>query len=79
MDRRAKAAELATRLRDAAAQQDPVAKAAIELVQLTLVEAKESLVDAAGDDMLRVQGAARQLQRLYRELTTTPPTIKSGA
>lgn len=68
--------ELEQRLRDAAKQQDPIAAAAIKLVQLSLEQVKESLVDAAGDDMLRMQGAARQLTRLHKELTTAPPSIQ---
>ena len=66
-------------LRDAARQQDPAARATVEMVELMLVDVKEALVDAAGDDMLRIQGAARLLQRVYRELTVEPPSIKHGA
>lgn len=69
-------AELTARLRDAARQQDPIARAAVELVQLSAAEAKESLVEAAGDDMLRRQGAARHLAKLHKDLTTQPPMIK---
>lgn len=68
-------AELAGRLRDAAKLEDPVALAAVELVKLSGDEAKESLVVMDGNDMLRMQGAARHLRALYRELTTTPPSI----
>lgn len=78
-ERRERAAELATRLRDAAKQQDPIAKSVVELVLLTFEEQKESLVEAVGDDMLRRQGAAQMLSKLYRELTIVPPTIKPGA
>lgn len=67
--------ELAKQLREAAHLQDPTAKAAIELVKLSADMAKESLVSAAGDDMLRLQGAARHLTKLHTELTTTPPNI----
>lgn len=67
--------ELSARIRDMAKQQDPVAQAAIELVGVLLEAAKESLVTTDGNDMLRKQGAARQLKNLYDELTTTPPTI----
>lgn len=75
---KARTVELAAKLREAAKAQDPIAKAAIELVKLSMDDAKESLVAADGDDMLRAQGSARQLQRLYKELTVTPPSI-SGA
>lgn len=68
--------ELATRLREAARLQDPIAKTAVDLVRLSLDSLKESLVLVDGDDMLRKQGAARELQRLYKELTIAPPSIK---
>lgn len=70
---RDKVAELVSRLRDAARLQDPLAQAVIELVKLSGDMAKESLVSAEGDDMLRLQGAARHMTRLYKELTTQPP------
>lgn len=76
MDSRRRIAELAQQLRDAARLQDPLAKVAVELVKLSAEEAKESLVDATGDDMLRVQGAARQLKKLHRELTMAPPSVQ---
>lgn len=67
--------ELAGKVREAAKLHDPVAKTTVEIVKLCLDELKESLVTAEGDDMLRTQGAARQLEKLYRELTVTPPSI----
>jgi hypothetical protein len=70
-----RAAELSAKLRDAAKMQDPLAQAVVELVKLISDEAKESLVMAVGDDMLRQQGAAQRLRQLHRELTTAPPTI----
>lgn len=73
-DHRTRAVELAKRLRDAARMQDPTAQAAVDLVKLHMDTLKDSLVDADGDGMLRAQGAARYLGKLYRELTTTPPT-----
>lgn len=76
MARKDQVTELAKRLRDAAQMQDPIAKAAIELVKLSADDLKERLVDADGEDMLRVQGAAQQFNRLYRELTTNPPSIQ---
>ncbi len=75
MTNKERMAELAGRLRDAAKQQDPIAKAVIDLVRLTLDELKDSLVMVDGDDMLRKQGAAREMTRLYKELTVTPPSI----
>lgn len=67
--------ELAGKVRDAARLHDPIAKTAVEIVKLCLDDARESLVSAEGNDMLRVQGAARQLEKLYRELTVVPPSI----
>lgn len=72
---KARTTELTARLRDAAMLQDPVATAAVELVRLLLEDTKDVLVMAAGDDMLRVQGAAQQLQRLHKDLTKIPPSI----
>jgi len=71
-----KITDLAKRLREAAQAQDPIAQAVIELVKLSSDTAKESLVSADGDDMLRAQGAARQFDRLHKELTTNPPSIR---
>ncbi len=71
------ATELAGRLREAAKLQDPIAKTVIDLVRLTVDELKDSLVMVDGDDMLRKQGAAREMARLYRELTVTPPSIQA--
>lgn len=68
-------AEVVQRLRDAAKLQDPIAQAAVELVRLCSDKAKESLVSAEGDDMLRMQGEARALRKLHTDLTTTPPNI----
>jgi hypothetical protein len=69
--------ELASRLRDAARLQDPLAQAVIELVKLSGEGAKESLVTAEGDDMLRLQGAARHMAKLHKELTTQPPSVRA--
>ena len=73
---KARAVELTQRLRDAAKQQDPIAKAAVDLVKHLYDTAKDSLVTSSGDDMLRLQGEARVLKRLHNELTTIPPSIK---
>lgn len=72
---KARATDLVKQLRDAAYLQDPVAKAAIELIQLMADAAKESLVSAVEDDMLRIQGAARAWSKLHTDLTTQPPSI----
>lgn len=71
-----RAAELVAKLRDAAALHDPLARAAIELLKITVDEAKESLVAATDHaDMLRLQGGVKTLQKLHKELTTQPPNI----
>lgn len=62
-------------LRDAARLLDPVAKGVVDLVKLMLDDLKESLVAAEGDDMLRLQGAARSLRKLHSELTNEPPGL----
>ncbi len=66
--------ELAKTVREAAFKQEPLARATIELVKLTVEDIKESLVSAEGEDIHRLQGAARELRRLYRELTTDSPS-----
>jgi len=71
-------AELSRRLREAAQLQDPVAKAAIELVRLSIENVKESLVTADGEDMYRLQGTARYLSRMLRDLTVDPPAIMNS-
>lgn len=75
MQDKARATDLAKRLRDAAKMQDPCAMMAVELVKLHGDMVQESLVSAEGDDMLRQQGSARQLRTLHRELTVEPPAI----
>ena len=67
--------ELAAQIRKAVHLHDPVAKACIDLVKEALDDAKDSLVLTDGEDMLRTQGTARYLTKLYRELTTVPPNI----
>ena len=69
-------ARLAEQVRNAARQLDPVARAAIDYIRLLELEAKEQLVHASGEDMLRTQGAARGLGKAFTELTTIPPNIK---
>lgn len=78
MNPKAELAELTARLREAAKLEDAAAKSAIALVQLTYDDLKESLVAAEGDDMLRLQGAARQFKRLYKDLTVEPPRQFTG-
>lgn len=68
--------ELLGRIRDAHKLQDPIAKHVIDVVKLLREEAKEDLVSAEGTGMLQLQGQARLLQQILRELTTTPPHIR---
>lgn len=70
-----RATDLVKRLRDAAREMDPIARAAIELVQVMGDTAKDTLVSADGDDMLRAQGEARVFRKLLADLTTIPPNI----
>lgn len=73
-----RAMEQAKALREAAQLHDPMARGAVELLRLTVEDLKDRLVDADGNDMLRLQGAIRQFSRLHRELTVTPPAIKTN-
>lgn len=76
---RDRATQLAAQIREAASLHDPVARACIELVKITLDSVKDTLVSAEGEDMLRTQGTARHLAKLHKELTTTPPNINPQA
>ncbi len=77
MSNKQQAAELAARLRDAVAMQDPLALTVVTLLRLQMDEIKDSLVQSEGQDTLRLQGAARHLHKLHRELTTRPPNVAS--
>jgi hypothetical protein len=72
---KARVTELAAQIREAVRLHDPVARAVVELVKLSLDETKDTLVQAEGEDIPRVQGAARHLSKLHKELTVTPPSI----
>lgn len=67
--------QLAAQVREAAHLHDPVARAVIELVKLSLEDVKERLVMEQGEDMVRTQGIGRYLTKLHKELTTVPPNI----
>lgn len=71
-----RAKDLAERIRKSAKLQEPLALVCVDLVKSTIEDLKESLVMADGDDMLRTQGAVRAFQRLERDLTVEPPSIK---
>ncbi len=76
MDNKQKAAELAKKLRDELYRQDPIMRSVVDLLKVLQEAAKESLVGADGNDMLRLQGEARAFGKLIRELTNQPPNIK---
>ncbi len=69
-------ADLAAKLRDAAKLEDPHARMAVLWIERHIDDLKDKLVDASGDELLRVQGAVRHLQRMYSALTITPPTMQ---
>lgn len=73
-----KIADLHKQLRDGARAQDPASRIAVTLVKLLYEQAQESLVTAEGDDMLRLQGAARAFSKMHTELTVIPPAIPTG-
>lgn len=68
-------AELVAVVRQAAKARDPVAVAMIELLSAQSDDLKQRLVDADEGRMLAIQGAARAIQKLHRDLTVTPPQI----
>lgn len=74
---RQKGMRLAAGIRDKALRADMTAREAIEMLKAHETEEIRRLVEADGDDMLRVQGGIRLLQKIIRELTTTPPTHRS--
>lgn len=47
-----------------------------ELVDLLFEEAKHSLIQARGDDLLRMQGEAQAMDRLHEKLTRASPSLK---
>lgn len=55
-------------LNDLARSDAPEAKLMRELLDLQFEDAKERLVDAIGDDIPRIQGEARIMERLSRQL-----------
>ena len=46
------------------------------MLTLLIEDAKDSLIEASGDDTLRLQGEAKALLRLHRAITTSSPTTK---
>lgn len=49
-----------------------------ELLPLLIAQAKDSLVDAEGVELSRLQGEARALGKLLTLVTVEPPAIKKG-
>ena len=58
-----------------ALRNSPVAEArmVVEMLGIMVEDARTRLVQSTESDMLRVQGEARALEKLYKELTTAPP------
>lgn len=77
-DLRTEISEITEQLREHAQRQDPIARAVVKLFHLLREDAKERLVSAAENDMLRRQGEARAFDRVYHNLIHNPPSIKSG-
>jgi hypothetical protein len=76
MDHRRKAVDLAKIIREAR-MQDPLARYTIDMIKAVLEDLKERLVDADGEDMIRLQGAVRQFKKLHNELTNDPMPINT--
>lgn len=49
----------------------------VEILSLRIAEMKNELVNASGDNIMRLQGSVRELEKLRNELTTVPPTEQS--
>lgn len=71
-DRKARASQLVNDLQRSTAFEVVAIK---ELVNLLYEDAKHKLVMGEGDNLLRLQGEARALQRLYEDLTTPSPVL----
>lgn len=69
-DRKADVQRLARDLQKSGTYEANIAR---ELVDLLYEEVKDGLVAASGDEMLKMQGEARALERLYKKLTTEVP------
>ena len=48
----------------------------VELIRLLYEKAKDDLVNSADVDMMRAQGRAQMLKKIYQELTTAPPQLR---
>lgn len=68
---RSRATEILAQLRRSNA---PEARLLLEVIGLLLEDARTALVKAAPEEFQRIQGGAQQLDKIYRALTTTPPT-----
>jgi hypothetical protein len=69
-DRKAEIHRLTTELNKSRAYEAEHAK---KLVQLLFEDAKDGLVSAFGDELIKLQGEARAMDRLYKRLTETVP------
>ena len=68
---RTRTTEITNQLRQSHATE---ARMLVELIGLMLEDARSSLVRAAPEEFQRVQGGAQLLDKLYKQLTVTPPT-----
>lgn len=50
------------------------ARMLVELVGIMVEESRTSLVRAMPEEFQKLQGATQMLEKLYKNLTTTPPT-----
>jgi hypothetical protein len=69
-DRKAEIQRLASELQKSTIYEVDNAR---KLVDALFEEAKDGLVSASGEDVLRLQGEARALERLYKRLTVASP------
>lgn len=71
--RKSRAQEIVTELQKSTTHEARTMK---ELVNLLFEDAKHNLVTAQGDDILRLQGGAQALRRLFRDLSEPSPVTK---
>jgi 4-diphosphocytidyl-2C-methyl-D-erythritol kinase len=67
-NRKERVRQLAGKLQSSTAEEAQQVK---EMVGLLLEDAKHNLVSAEGAALIRLQGEARALQRIYEQLTTS--------
>lgn len=73
LERKARIEEVASNLQKSISQE---AMAIKELVGLLFENAKHNLVEAQGEDLLRLQGEAKAYRHLHTQLTRPSPVSK---